>query len=122
MKRIHALHAEGGLKSGACYRFLGRKAKRPRLAWKHSDAVVIKLAADSHRLDADVKRRTGAGQADTESTARIRFDARGDFRILQRKFFGFAEEVFVLDALATALKSEAHLGLGRLRRELGKWP
>ena len=36
-------------------------------------------------------------------------------------FFRFAEEMFVFEAHAAALKSEANPDIGPLRRELGKW-
>ena len=36
-------------------------------------------------------------------------------------FFRFAEEMFVFDAHAATLKSEAHPDIGPLRSELGKW-
>ena len=43
------------------------------------------------------------------------------FQDFEAGLFRFAEEMFVFDAHATALKSEAHPDLGPLGSELGKW-
>ena len=119
---VQARDAKRGLKYFLRHRFLGRESKHTGFTREQGYAIVIKLAPDSCRLNADVKRRAGAGQLDEESAACLRFDSGRDFRILQREFFRFAEEVFVAHALAAGLESQAHPDFGRLRRELGDWP